>query len=81
MLVLETSISVIDSEARQRVKTVGEGKGTFFCGGKAAAIQWSREDRNSPFVYTLEDGTPLTLGQGKSYICLISPKVSTLKYE
>ena len=63
------------------VKTVGEGKGTFFCGGKAAAIQWSREDRNSPFVYTLEDGTPLTLGQGKSYICLISPKVSTLKYE
>lgn len=81
VLVLETSISVIDSEARQRVKTVGEGKGTFFCGGKAAAIRWSREDRNSPFVYTLEDGTPLTLGQGKSYICLISPKVSTLKYE
>lgn len=81
VLVLETSISVIDSEARQRVKTTGEGKGTYFCGGKAAAIRWSREDRNSPFVYTLEDGTPLTLGQGKSYICLISPKVSTLKYE
>lgn len=80
VLVLETKITVIDSEGRQRVQTTGEGQGTYFCGGKAVPIQWSRKDRNTPFAYTLENGKPLTLGQGKSYVCLISPKVSTLEY-
>ena len=28
----------------------------------------------------LPDGTPLPLGQGKSYVCIISPKSSTLTY-
>lgn len=81
LLVLETNISVLDSEGRQRVRTTGEGSGTFFCGGKAVPIRWSREDRNQPFVYTLEDGSPLVLGQGKSYVCIISPRVSTLSFQ
>ena len=81
VLVLETSIAVIDSEARQRVRTTGEGEGTYFCGGRAVPIQWSRKDRDTPFIYTLEGGRPLALGQGKSYVCLISPRVSTLRYE
>ena len=41
-------------------------------------IQWSKADRSSQFVYRLEDGTPLTLGQGNSYVCIISPKTSTV---
>ncbi|MCI8330354.1 MAG: DUF3048 domain-containing protein [Oscillibacter sp.] len=81
VLVLETSTAVLDSEGRLRVKTTGEGSGTFFCGGRAEAIHWSREDRNSPFAYTLENGAPLPLGQGNSYVCIISPKTSTLQYE
>ena len=32
-------------------------------------------------VYTLEDGTLLTMGQGKSYVCIMSPKTSQLSYE
>ena len=83
VLVLETAISAIagDTSGRLRVQTTGSGKGTFFCGGRATDIQWSRGDRNSSFVYTLTDGTPLTLGQGNSYICIMSPKTSTLTYE
>lgn len=80
LLVLETSISVIsgDTEGRLTVKLTGGGNGTYFCGGKSVPIRWSKADRNSPFVYALEDGTPLALGRGNSYVCIMSPRTSTL---
>lgn len=83
VLVLETAISVIsgDTAGRLTVKLTGSGKGTYFCGGRAVPIQWSKADRNSQFVYTLEDGTPLTMGQGTSYVCIMSPRTSTLTYQ
>lgn len=81
VLVLKTSITVLDDEGRLRVITTGEGEGLFFCGGKAVPIQWSRKDRNSAFSYTLEDGRPLALGQGNSYVCILSPRNSTVEYE
>ena len=80
VLVLETAISKIpgDTEGRLKVQMTGSGKGTFFCGGKGVEIQWSKADRNSPFVYTLSDGTSLSLGQGTSYVCITTPKTSSL---
>lgn len=81
VLVLKTSTAVLDSVGRLRVQTTGEGEGTFFCGGKALPIRWSRKDRNTPFSYTLEDGSSLPLGQGNTYVCIISTKTSTLRYE
>lgn len=83
LLVLETSISVIpgDMEGRLQVRLTGEGEGTFFCGGKAVPIRWSKADRNSAFVYTLEDGSPLSLGQGNSYVCIITPRTSQVTFE
>jgi len=81
VLVLKTSTAVLDDVGRLRVQTTGEGKGTFFCGGKAVPIQWSRKDRNSPFAYTLENGSPLALGQGNSYVCIINQKTGTVEYE
>lgn len=82
LLVLETAISVIpgDLEGRLSVKLTGEGKGTYFCGGQTVPIRWSKDTRNSPFRYTLEDGTPLALGRGTSYVCIITPKISTLSW-
>ena len=81
VLVLKTSTAVLDEVGRLRVQTTGEGEGLFFCGGKAVPIQWSRKDRNSAFAYTLENGRALALGQGSSYVCIISPKTSTVEYE
>jgi len=83
VLVLETDIGEIpgDSYLRCRARMTGTGQGKFFCGGKSVDIQWSKADRNSPFVYTLSDGTPLTLGQGSSYVCIIDPDRSTLTIE
>ncbi len=82
VLVLETSISTIpgDTAHRLRVELTGKGKGTFFCGGKAEEIRWSKEGRNSPFTYSLPSGDPLSLGKGTSYVCIMSPKTSTLSY-
>lgn len=81
VLVLKTSTAVLDNVGRLRVNTTGEGEGLFFCGGKTVPIRWSRGDRNSTFAYMLEDGSSLALGQGNSYVCIISPKTSTVEYE
>ncbi|MBR6683367.1 MAG: DUF3048 domain-containing protein [Firmicutes bacterium] len=58
---------------------IGSGNGHFACDGKIIPIKWSRSDIYEPFVYTLEDGTPLTLGVGNSYIAIISD-VRTVEY-
>ena len=80
VLVLETDIHVIsgDTYGRLSVNLTSGGKGTYFCGGKSIPIRWSKASRNDPFVYTTEDGTPLVLGQGTSYVCIINPRNSTL---
>lgn len=81
VLVLKTSMAVLDDVGRLRVQTTGEGEGLYFCGGKTAPIHWSRADRNSAFAYTLEDGSALALAQGNSYVCVISPKTGSVEYE
>ncbi len=81
VLVLKTSTVVLDNVGRLRVRTTGEGEGLFFCGGKTVPIRWSRKDRDSAFVYTLEGGQTLALGQGSSYVCIISPKTGSVEYE
>ena len=73
LLVLNTSMSVLDSVGRLAVRTTGEGEGYFACGGKYVPIKWSRADNTSPFKYTLADGTPLDFGVGNSYIAVIAP--------
>lgn len=81
VLVLKTSVAVLDDAGRLRVQTTGEGEGLFFCGGRTVPIHWSRSDRNSAFAYTLEDGSSLALGQGNSYVCILSPRTSSVEYE
>lgn len=81
VLMLETKINVIsgDKEGRLAVNMTGSGAGRYFCGGKWIPIQWSKADRNSQFIYTLEDGTPLTMGRGTSYICIMNPSSSKVE--
>ena len=83
VLVLETAMSVIsgDSEGRLNVRMTGSGEGRFFCGGKGVEIQWSKADRSTPFTYSLADGSPLSLGQGKTYVCIITPKWGSVTVE
>ena len=76
VLVLKTDISVIsgDTAGRMKARLTGEGEGLYLCGGKSIHIRWSKADRNHPFVYTREDGTPLALEQGRSYVCIVSAR-------
>jgi len=78
VLILQTSISAIpgDTAGRLKIVTKGTGTGYFVCGGRYIEINWSRANDTSQFVYTLKDGTPLVLGQGKTYVCIVSKTVN-----
>ncbi len=81
VLVLQASCRAIDDYGRMRVDLGGySGSGWFACGGKIIPITWSKADRNSPLVYAAADGTPLTLGQGNSYVNII-PKSNSITVE
>jgi len=73
ILILHTRVTGIanDGSGRRNVETVGEGEGYFVNGGRYIEIDWFREDKEAPFVYTLKNGSILELGAGKTYICII----------
>ncbi len=57
---------------RSYYQLTGTGKGYFACDGKIVPIKWSHDKVTNAFSYTLEDGTPLTLGVGRTYIAVTS---------
>lgn len=68
-----------DSLGHVTVDLTGEGDGYFACGGSIIPIRWSKADRNSSFTYTTGDGSPLVLGQGRSYVSIV-PLESSITY-
>ena len=73
ILVLKTSVSLIqgDDSGRLNINTSGSGTGYYISGGKYIEINWSRANQSSPFIYTHTDGTSFDFGVGKTYICII----------
>ena len=71
VFVLHADTDVISGEGHRSAELTGSGSGYFACGGQIIPIQWHREDHESCFTYTLEDGTPLYQGIGASYIAVI----------
>lgn len=51
---------------------LGEGEGHFACNGQIIPIKWYRDGLRDTYSYTLTDGTPLTLGVGKTYVAIAS---------
>lgn len=70
VLVLQTTCTVLDSEGRLKVD-LSSGSGWYACGGKYIPITWEKGERSQQLRYFTADGQPLTLGQGKSYVCII----------
>lgn len=62
------------------INTCGKGEGYFASAGKIIPIHWSRSGADQPFEYTLEDGTPLNLGIGHTYVALL-PEGSPVDYK
>lgn len=82
VLILKTDIYAIkgDEAGRLSVRTTGEGKGLFACGGRIEEITWSKPRHNAPMTFRTADGRPLNLGIGNSYINLIGSD-SSVQYE
>lgn len=76
VLVLQTTIVVLDDAGRIRVDLTS-GKGWFACGGKMLPIRWEKGGPDDQFRYFTENGEPLTLGRGRSYVC-ITPTSQTV---
>lgn len=49
----------------------GTGDGYFAVHGKMVPVKWQHKDAEGPFSFTLEDGTPITLGVGSTYCAII----------
>lgn len=64
--------SVMDKEAGYlNVDTTSDGKGYYVTNGKMVPITWSKDSVTEPTKYYYEDGTEITLNQGKTWICII----------
>lgn len=61
---------------RSYYELFGEGEGLMAVDGKIVSIKWSREGLDENFVFTLADGTPLTLGVGSTYVA-VTPNEAT----
>lgn len=62
------------------INTCGAGDGYYACGGKIILITWKRGGLEKPFSYFLEDGTPLEVSVGTTYIAVL-PGGSPVDYE
>lgn len=80
LLVLYAETRILDDYGRRAVELEGSGTGHFICEGKTIPIKWSRSGSGGIFKYTLENGTPLELAVGKSYIAIV-PTGSTITME
>lgn len=49
---------------------VAGGEGYFACGGKLIPIRWKADSEEGPLRFTTQDGEPLALNVGNSYIAI-----------
>ena len=75
VIVLYTHQEKVDSYGRISVDITGNGKGYYLYGGRYVPITWSRSDRDGGISLFNEDGTPLYINCGKSYISIASESI------
>ncbi len=49
-------------------QTLGTGEAYLFTGGKVVHGKWTRQDRLKPFTLTADDGTPMLLTPGRTWV-------------
>ncbi len=77
LLVLKTDYSFMDDGYYSDVKLTS-GSGYFACGGKMIPITWEKGNHYDQLRYYTADGKPLTLGVGKSFVCIIPTSQSVV---
>jgi len=72
VIIQYAQIRVIDGEGRRDVTLVGEGRGTLHTRGVAIPVRWSKESHEAPTVWTFENGEPMRISRGKTWICIMA---------
>lgn len=70
LLILRAAITVVDNAGRLQVN-LSSGEGWYARGGQIIPITWSKGAARSQLSYYTQDGQPLTLQAGQSYVCII----------
>ena len=80
IIILEIASPLIEGDAygRRNLKNIGEGKGFFITGGKAVPIKWAKKARDAQTAYTTEEGKPITLNRGQTWIEIV-PKLADVE--
>ncbi len=73
VFVLTTSITDYPDGYHRKVDLTS-GSGYYCVNGTYTPIKWSKGSSSSSFVFTNEDGTPLTVNQGNSWVCIMGKK-------
>ena len=55
----------------QKAEYTKGGEGWYACGGKLIPITWSSEEGKGPLEFFKEDGTPLEIERGNTYIAIM----------
>ena len=53
---------------------LSSGTGYYFTRGQYEPIRWKKGGINDPLTFAKEDGSPLTLNAGKTYVAVVSDK-------
>ena len=80
LVVIRTDVWVCDG-VHQDMALTGEGDGYFMVNGAMAPIKWTRETEDSQFVLTYEDGSPVIVGVGTTYIAVVNEYGGVSAYE
>lgn len=57
------------------------GEGYYITNGTYQKIKWSKGDTSSPLKFTNEDGSPLTMSAGNTWVCFSSSRYSVPTFE
>ncbi|GHU95112.1 hypothetical protein FACS1894208_07370 [Clostridia bacterium] len=72
VVVVYTDVSAVgDKLGHMKIRMTGSGDGMLFLGGKSQVIKWSKAAIDKPYLFTDENGEPLTFAAGVSYINVV----------
>lgn len=69
VFVLNTNITYYPDNKCKNV-SLNSGSGYYFVNGTYQKINWSKGNASSSFTFTNEDGSPLTVNPGNSWVCI-----------
>lgn len=73
IIILEMAAPVIENDPYgcRNLKNIGSGEGYFITGGKSVPVKWSKTARDTQTQITTEDGKPLILNRGQTWIEIV----------